>query len=385
MAFLFISPLYPSNSVSLCRQIRACGVEVYGLVDSWPAENLDVCNHLEYVDLMNENQVFDVVDRLQKERGVQFHWVEAFSDYWLELEARLRQHLGLRYTMCGPDFERQLTKSGAKPYYAKAHVPTADYVVTQDPEEVRRFAARVGYPLIAKPDRGSGASQTFKLDDAGELAAFVATGQLAEAPFIFEEFIAGELVSYDGLCDLDGRIVFESVGNFRVPCLDLAVSGSSIDCAASVLHRPDPAVVEAGRACALGFGIRGRFFHMEFFVCQGDRKVVGLEVNMRAQPLFFPIWDVVFGIDVVSLYIDMLRGRSVCVPPSPAVPQQALFFSRRQRHQYRMSHQQIMADPCVFAYTPVTASTLMGDSLYYLSDPQPAALYEKLVSFLSRV
>jgi biotin carboxylase len=323
------------------------------------------------------------VDRLQREHNVRFAWVEAFSDFWLELESRLRAHLGLSYTMSGAEFERKLLKSGSKRFYAEAGVPAADYIVTQDGKAVREFAARVGFPVIAKPDRGSGASETYKIDDTAALEQFVGGHHLEATPFIIEEFIRGDLVSYDGLCDLDGNIVFSSVGLFRVPCLDLATS-TNVDCAAAVLHKSDPDVDKAGRACAKSFGIRGRFFHMEFFVRHSDKKVMGLEVNMRAQPLFFPIWDIVYSIDPVVLYVNMLLVKPSTVPPPPPVPQNALFFSRRSRHNYRMSHRDILADSCTFSYTPLTESQLVGDHLYYISHSDVNTMYDRLLAFLKR-
>ena len=66
----------------------------------------------------------------------------------------------------------------------------------------------VGYPIVAKPDNGVGASQTYKINNQTELDTFFAIRPPLE--FIFEEFINGEIETFDGLTDRDGRIVFSS-------------------------------------------------------------------------------------------------------------------------------------------------------------------------------
>ena len=53
----------------------------------------------------------------------------------------------------------------------------------------------MGYPVIVKPDVGVGATNTWKLESDEDLVCFY--DQLPPVPYVMEEFIEGEICSYD--------------------------------------------------------------------------------------------------------------------------------------------------------------------------------------------
>ena len=70
------------------------------------------------------------------------------------------------------DLERIKNKSGMKPYYRKAGIPTARYHIVDDFDHCMDFIRQVGFPVIVKPDNGVGASNTHKLRNEAELGDF---------------------------------------------------------------------------------------------------------------------------------------------------------------------------------------------------------------------
>ena len=65
-----------------------------------------------------------------------------------------------------------------------------------------------GYPVIVKPDVGVGAADTWKLENEKDLEWFY--NNLPEHPYVMEEFVYGNIYSYDAICDLNGDVLFES-------------------------------------------------------------------------------------------------------------------------------------------------------------------------------
>ena len=87
-------------------------------------------------------------------------WVESNNEYWLSLDARLRQdfHITTGITIDRiADFQ---SKSRMKHFYAQAGIPCARWQMAGSIDDALGFAQRYGYPLICKPDVGVGASNT---------------------------------------------------------------------------------------------------------------------------------------------------------------------------------------------------------------------------------
>ena len=61
-------------------------------------------------------------------------------------------------------------KSAMKRVFERAGVPAARGRVARSPAAVRGFIDEVGYPVIAKPDVGVGASRTYRLENDDDLA-----------------------------------------------------------------------------------------------------------------------------------------------------------------------------------------------------------------------
>jgi len=67
---------------------------------------------------------------------------------------------------------------------------------------------------VVKPPAGAGAKSTFRLDNPGDLAAWLEVAPPApDRPALIEEFLTGEEGSYDSVM-IDGEIVWDSISNY---------------------------------------------------------------------------------------------------------------------------------------------------------------------------
>jgi biotin carboxylase len=149
--------------------------------------------------------------------------------------------------------------------------------VVSDLESARSFIQEVGYPVVAKPDRGVGALNTYKLGSDADLEAFFRAK--AGADYILEEFIEGDVCSFDGLTDRQGTVVF-STGHFYMSGIMEVVNNDDHVYYCSYRQLPED-LEAAGLKAVRAFDVRERFFHIEFFRTRRDNRIVALEVNMR--------------------------------------------------------------------------------------------------------
>ncbi len=121
--------------------------------------------------------------------------------------------------------------------------------------EVKTLVAEVGYPIVAKPDSGVGASQTYKLHTDTELETFFSIKPPVE--YIFEEFINGEIETFDGLTDRDGRIVFSSSLHYNAGVMELV--NERRDFWYFTQREIPPALEVAGKRVVQAYQLRERF------------------------------------------------------------------------------------------------------------------------------
>jgi hypothetical protein len=75
--------------------------------------------------------------------------------------------------------------------------------------DAHKFISEVGgYPVFAKPDTGVGAADTFKIENYKDLVRFF--DKKPDVQYIMEEYIFGDIYSYDAICDSEGEPLFES-------------------------------------------------------------------------------------------------------------------------------------------------------------------------------
>ena len=280
MNFVYLSPHFPPNYYRFCVRLREEGVNVLGMADA-PYESLrpelrGALTEYYRVDDMNS---YDALVRALghfTHRHGKLDGIDSHSEHWLETEARLRTDFnmaGLRQDRIGI----VKRKSAMKEIYRTAGVRVARGAVVRTLEEARRLVAETGYPVVAKPDVGVGASATFKIRDNGDLSSFF--DRKPPVDYIVEEFIQGKIFSFDGLTDRDGNLVFFTAHAFSQGIMETV--NEDTDLFYHSLREIPADLEEAGRRTARAFDVRGRFFHFEFFRTDRDGGIVALEVNLR--------------------------------------------------------------------------------------------------------
>ena len=259
-----------------------------------------------------------------------------------------------------------------KPVYKEAGIPTARNHKITDIDAAREFLEEIGgFPVIVKPDIGVGAADTWKLESDEELVDFF--GYKPDVPYVMEEFVVGNIYSYDAICNSKGEVLFESSCWFPPSVADLVNKG--LELTYYVTDTVPEQLRDYGRRALKAFKVRSRFVHFEFFRLTEPRKnlgevgdFVGLEVNMRPAGGYTPdMMDFAHSTDVYQIYADMITSDSRLLPDR-GEDKYCVYASKKDLHKYVHSHEEIMekyGDRMVMAERmPDVLSGAMGNDMY---------------------
>ena len=373
--FLFISPNFPDSYWQFCRELKNNGMRVLGIGDCPYFElrqELRDCleDYFKVSSLENYDEVYRAVAFLTYKYG-KIDWLESNNEYWLERDALLRTEFHITTGLQQEDMKRVRYKSGMKPYYAKAGIPTARYHLVDNWDNTLAFAHKVGYPVIVKPDNGVGANNTYRLESDEDLRQFFA--ERDDNTYIMEEYINGYVRTYDGIIDSKGEPLFES-GNITVLSIMDVVNTNDNSLYYIVKDLPEK-MKEIGRKTVKAFDIRSRFVHLEYFVLNEAHEglgeagdIIGLEVNVRPSGGYttdlynfanetnvYKIWADMVTFDKNTL--DMNRPHHYCA-----------FCGRRDGKPFRMDHDAIMAqyggNMMMYGRIPEALSGAMANQMY---------------------
>ena len=129
---------------------------------------------------------------------------ESLNEYWLATEARLRDDfniMGIR----GHQIDAIRRKSEMKKRFRQAGVVVAPGSVVHDLAEAR---------------------DTFRLDTDADLEALF--GAPLPTDYFLEGFVAGTIVSFDGLADCEGNLVFATAHTFSQGVMETVNEGRHI-------------------------------------------------------------------------------------------------------------------------------------------------------------
>ena len=280
MNVIHFSPHFPDNYYPFSVGLKQAGANALGIGDA-PYESLrpelqGALTEYYRVDSMEDyDQVLRAVGYLTHRYG-KIDRIDSFNEHWLDLEARIRTDFNM-FGLKTDTIETVKRKSKMKERFQQAGIAVARGRVVRDIDAGRALIRETGYPVVAKPDRGVGAMHTSRIRSDAELAAFFRIKP--DADFIMEEFIDGDIMSFDGLTDRDGKIVFCTGHAYMSGIMETVNEDDHIYYCS---FRELPVDLEAaGRAAVKAFDVRERFFHIEFFRTRKDGKIVALEVNMR--------------------------------------------------------------------------------------------------------
>ena len=279
MNYIFLSPHFPPNYYQFCVHLHQLGVDVLGLADE-PYDMLRprlkgaLTEYYRVNDMHNYDELLRACGYFTHRYG-KIDRIDSQNEYWLESEAKLRTDFnipGLKIE----DMPRIKRKSAMKRTFEKAGIPTARGKVVQTAADAKKFIAEVGYPVVAKPDIGVGAAKTYKIHSLQELEDFFSQKPVVD--YIMEEFIQGQICTFDGLTDREGNPVFYTSHQYSQGIMETVNQDDDIYYYS--LREIPPDLEEAGRKTLKAFDVRERFFHFEFFRDSNDR-IIALEVNIR--------------------------------------------------------------------------------------------------------
>ena len=124
--------------------------------------------------------------------------------------AGLEALINEKYNLVGiktRDLARLKKKTAMKQLFKKIGLPAARGAQVTDFKQAGQLADSLGYPLILKPDEGVGAGGIYRVDNESELKSCLSR---IRGDYLIEEFIEAGIVTYDGLTDYDGNVVFEN-------------------------------------------------------------------------------------------------------------------------------------------------------------------------------
>ncbi|MCI8659143.1 MAG: ATP-grasp domain-containing protein [Lachnospiraceae bacterium] len=346
---IFISPNFPTNYWQFCRELKNNGMNVLGIGDQ-PYDELtrelkdSLNDYYKVSSLENEDEVYRAVAFLTFKYG-RIDWLESNNEYWLEQDARLRTDFNIQSGFHTEDIPRIKYKSRMKEYYKKAGIPVAPYYMVENLKGCLDFAAKVGYPLVAKPDNGVGASDTWKIENEDQIKNFF-DRRIEGVSYIMEEFIHAEVNSYDAIIDANGEPMFETGNVTPMSIMDIV---NNLDNSIYYIVKKLPEDTrKAGRAAVKAFGVKSRFVHFEFFRLTKDQEgmgkkgdVVALEVNMRPCGGFTPdMINYAHSTNVYKIWADMIAfNRSTVFVGKHAY---CAFAGRRDGKNFVMSDEDVL-------------------------------------------
>jgi len=376
MNFIFISPNFPHTYWQFCDRLKRNGVNVLGIGDA-PYESLEeplkaaLTEYYKVDNMEDYGQMYRAVAYLAFRHG-KIDWLESNTEYWLEQDARLREDFNITTGVQPDELALWKSKSAMKPVYKEAGIPTARNHKVTDIAAARKFLDEIGgFPVIVKPDVGVGAADTWKLENEKDLKWFY--DNLPDHPYVMEEFVVGNIWSYDAICDADANVLFESSNWFPPSIADLVNKGLEL----TYYTTPEvpPQLKEYGRRALKAFKVKSRYVHFEFFCLSEARKnlgeageFVGLEVNMRPAGGYTPdMMNYAHNCDVYEIWAEMAAYNERRLPDIGG-DRFCAYASRKDMHQYKHSHEEVLEKygDCMkmCERMPDVLSGAMGNQMY---------------------
>ncbi len=378
MNFVYISPQFPKTNWEFCDRLKKNGVTVLGIADTVYDELDDklknaLTEYYKVSSLENYDEVLKAVGYFTFKYG-KIDWIESNNEYWLEQDARLRTDFNVNTGLKEDQIMNIKEKSRMKKFYAKGGISTARYQLISDLKEAQKFVRRVGYPVVVKPDNGVGASNTYRIRNGKELQDFL--NNKPEISYIMEEYVEGDLVSYDAIVNSQGKVIFETGITWEPTIMDIVNEG--LDLYYYVRKELPAELIEAGRRTVEGFGVKSRFVHMEFFRLLEDKRglgkkgeYIGLEVNMRPAGGYTPdMYNYANNTDVYQIWADMITDDKIVNADLNENMEKnfCIYVSRRDAKDYIYTHEEVLEkykdNMLMNARMPDLYAAAMGNHMY---------------------
>ncbi|MBM3990107.1 MAG: ATP-grasp domain-containing protein [Planctomycetes bacterium] len=233
-------------------------------------------------DAMDAGELESAVRSLEAELGGKAERLIGVLEQLQVPLAHVRERLSIR-GMDAHEARNFRDKSRMKDVLRANGLPCAAHQLCANASEALEFAARAGFPLVAKPPAGAGARNTLRVDDVEQLRGYLRSSPPSDAePLLLEEFITGEEFSFDTVT-LHGRHLLHSI-NMYVPAPLTVLENAWIQWAVLLPRSIDgqefAPIFEAGPRALDALGIHTGITHMEWFR-RPDGRIAISEVAAR--------------------------------------------------------------------------------------------------------
>ena len=349
--FVIISPHFPDSFYRFVKALKNNGFRTLGIGDS-PYDMLPIGLY----DCLDEYYGCWGMDNFDNEvKAVKYFedkyghidYLESNNEYWLEKDARLRDIFGIDTGVGYQQIQMYQHKSLMKEGYKKAGAKTAAFILIDTFENALKFAKKVGYPIFIKPDYGVGAEGDFKIKNEEDLKHFFEVKDPG-ITYICEQYITGNIISFDGVADSNSNVVF-CASNFFPPSISEIVEEHK-DVFYYTLPEVPKDLLELGKKVVKAFQVKKRFFHMEFFRLTEDvpglakkGEIIPLETNMRPAGGYTPdLINFANSADCYQIWADVMAFDEIRHDYSGNKHYYAACASRRDNASYVYSDNEVL-------------------------------------------
>lgn len=373
---IFISPHFPDTYYRFVKAIKNRGFITLGIGDAPEYEISD-----ELKECLDEYYVCPNMDDFENEKTAVKYFVDKYgpidylesnNEYWLRKDAILRELFDIKNGVRGKEIDFYTQKSKMKIDYKKAKIPVARFVMVEDYEQVLEFAEKVKFPIFIKPDIGVGAHGDFKIKNKTELKKFFREKDNSVS-YIAEEFIDGDIVSFDGISNSKAQVIFMASNEFPPSIADVVKNED--DVFYYTVQHVDPCLELLGKRAIKAFNVQNRYFHLEFFRARKGKRgfykrgdYIALETNMRPAGGYTPdLINFANSVDTYRIWAD-----SIAYDKTNENMNYPKFFagvaSRRDNHEYVHSDEEVITsfpyNLCCYGRYPKIFSDAMGDRYF---------------------
>ena len=383
MNYLLISPNFPKSQEYFAKRLSEKGITVLGIgTESYdelsPRLQEVITEYFKVNNLEDYNEVLKAVAFLTYKHG-KIDRVESNNEYWLELDAKIREDFNIDGVK--PN-QLLLTKykSRMKDVFRKAGARVVEGLSISNKEELAPTIETLGLPVIAKPDNGVGAANTYKLFTQEDVENFRNIWDESVSYFLEQYIDNAVLCTYDGLIDSEGNVVFDTSFTYSLPTLELI--NKAQDYYTDIEPKIDEKLVELGKNIVKEFGMKERFFHIEFFKLP-DGEYIALEYNNRiAGGITIDLYNYAYNCDLCELYAKVVVGEEV---PKYETDNYTATVSRRNKYNYKYSEDDVNIEYHekirMVEYVPTVFAEAMGDVIFIVTVGSKEELIE-IIDFI---
>ena len=222
---VFVAPYLAETTLRFVRCVAGLEGTRTTLVSQEPDDRIPadlratLAGHLQVADALDPSNIERALDVLQTDGRPLDRLLGTLEELQVPL-GQVRDRRGIE-GMGAEAAANFRDKARMKRVLAAHGLPCARHALADSRAEAEAFARLAGYPLIVKPQSGSGSRGTYRLHSDPELAECMsAMPPSAERPLMLEEFVVGNEHSFDSIM-IGGRLVWFSINDYAPSALEV--------------------------------------------------------------------------------------------------------------------------------------------------------------------